>query len=216
MRQAYEWNLEGVKLPVELSGTQQIRLPQKFTILSICRVNFTGERHTIFSKRAPETYGNRPGVILQIHGSRVEFLSFGDGDRSWYMLTSQHHVLKPGQNYEILAARNGRKGFIYVNGIEVTGYTSRIASDDRRYFPGVSSRDVNCDEPITAGVTLYKWNTAYARQGFNRISGKIHHLGLITDLELPKSLLGYPPERTWLPMETFAKLYTKSKRLIFA
>jgi len=218
MDKRYEWDLKGTKkLPVELTNTRNIRLGAKFTIKAVARVNYTAERHTIFSKRALETFGNRPGVILQIHNSRIEFLTFGDGDKTWHILTTDYHILKAGQNYEILAWRNAErnKGGIYVDGISRTATTSHIVADDKRFLPGVSVKDVNCDESIIIGAQLMNWRAKEGRKPFCKLRGQIQYVQLITKIELPNKLLGYPAEKTWMPLQEYALRTKKPKKLTF-
>lgn len=192
-----------MKIPCEASGTRNRHFDREFFIRAVCRLKYTSGRHTIFSKRADRRRGNRPGVVLMVSGSRIEFLTFGDSDPAWYCTTTPYDTLKAAETYEILAGRmfNARRqliGVIYVNGLQVNQQLIHKV-DLPGYLPGVSKGDVNCDEPIHIGVTKYgKYH--------DKFDGTIKEVGAYNSYSLPKSVLAYPRHKQWYSTGEIARI----------
>ena len=200
-----ELYLTNAKLPAIVNRSARDRFRQDFAIRCICHVNILGSRHTIMSKRAESTFGNKPGVVLHIHGNRVELLTFGDGDTQWHCLLSNADVRKggipimAGERYEIFAGRKGKQGILYINGRPCVDIINSLHCDLPGFIGGVSAGDVNCDEPLRIGMHRF------SGRNYWKFDGKIEFLGLYNNIELPRGLLRYAPYRTWKPLNDVAE-----------
>lgn len=202
-----ELHLSKAKLPVVINSSTKYRFRDDFAIRCICHVEILGSRHTIMSKRAESTFGNKPGVALHIHGSRVELLTFGDGDDKWSCLLSKP-VIKAGQRYEIFVARKSGQGLIYVDGFPCVDFVNNLSCKEPGFVGGVTAGDVNCDEPVYIG--MHRFNG----RNYWKFDGKIEFLGLYNSYELPRGLLRYAPHKTWLyASEAAEQIGTPSKRI---
>ena len=148
-----EWM--GMRIPCMLEHTKEVRLGKDFTLRAQIKCDVMGGKQSIFSKRVPVSSGNRPGVVLLLHGSCIELMTFGDGDRAWITARTytnrqakamrQAPVIEVGQVYEVLAFRQGNEARIYVNGFDRTNPK----------FDKVSAGDIDCDMFAFAGMQLY-------------------------------------------------------------
>ena len=181
-----------------IAHSQHFRFGDTFEIRAVCHVEYTAEKHTIFSKRAVAK-GNRPGVILRLNGSSVEFLTFGDGDPQWHMLNTEHQIIKAGERYEILVRRWKGKGAIYINGQPRTRMLAHRYTDKPGVEPGVSGGDLNCDEPAYVGIDV-------AFKKYAKFHGNIEFVGIYNTDELPTGLLPYAPHKTWLPLSLLGEM----------
>ena len=128
---------------IENSGG--IRMAEEFTIRAQIKANTIGGIQTIFAKRHPVSTGNRPGVLVTLRGSLIEFMTFQNNGKEWKTARSRREVIKVGQKHEVLIFRAGARVDIYVNGINVTHpkYTT--------CWPG----DLNSDMELFIGGQLY-------------------------------------------------------------
>ena len=206
----HELILHSAKIPALINNSARSKFRADFIIRCICHVEILGSRHTIISKRTLSSRGNRPGIMLHIHGTRVELLTFGDNDKRWHVTASKHRSIMAGQRYEILAGRKGGKGLIYIDGLPNLDYVNTIQSDQPEFTGGVSLGDINCDEPFYVGVTHYNGHN------FWKFDGQIEFLGIYNSYELPQSILKTPPRRTWIYADDFRRVRdeTRSRRLI--
>ena len=124
----------GMKIPCECTNTKRFPLTDIFLIRAIFWVDYTANRHTIFCKRAAVKTGNRPGVLVQLDGSRIVFLTCADGDEIWHCIATERGLVKPGQKYELGIARKKGWGEIYLDG-----------------FPRVKKRSFFLPEPELEG-----------------------------------------------------------------
>ncbi len=138
-----EW--KGMVIPCLIEGSKGIRIPQEFTIRAQIKANIIGGIQSIFVKRHPLSTGNRPGILVTLRGSLIEFMTFENNGKDWKTARTRREVIKVGQKYEVLIFRDGSRVDIYVNGINVThpSYTT--------CWPG----DLNCDMEIFIGGQLY-------------------------------------------------------------
>lgn len=182
-----------------IAHSQHFRLGEMFEIRVVCHVEYTAEKHTILCKRAALRSGNRPGVILRLNGSSVEFLTFGDGDTQWHLLNTDHQLIKAGERYEILVRRWKDKGAIYINGQPRTRMLAHSHADKPGVLPGVSARDLNCDEPAYVGIEMSYRKCA-------KFHGNIEFVGIYNTGELPTGLLPYAPHKTWVPLSMLGEM----------
>jgi hypothetical protein len=216
-----ELKLTNAKLPAVVNGSARAKFRDDFFILCICHVEIWGSRHTIMSKRTSAYKGKKvgmllrdpgPGVMLHIHGglTRVELLTFGDGDILWHCLASRQKVIMPGERYEILAGRKDGQGFIYVNGYPCVDFANTLSSDQEGLIGGVSQGDINCDQPLYLGVTHF------SETNFWLFDGDIEFLGIYNDYELPTGLRGYPPRKTWMTSSEFMERIPPNTKRVFS
>ena len=135
----------GMATPCMLVGTREMRFGQAFTIKAEVKCDVIGGKQVVISKRVPVSHGNRPGVILLLHGSCVELMSFEDGGDSWITARTYSKVIKVGHKHEILAFREGKEARIYVNGIDQTNPK----------YDKIHAGDLNCDCDAFAGAQVY-------------------------------------------------------------
>lgn len=204
-----ELYLTNARLPAVINNSARDRFRDDFFILCICHVEILGSRHTILSKRFSKTRGNRPGVMLHIHGARIELLTFGDNDTQWHCLASKPKSIMPGERYEILAGRKGGKGILYINSFPSIDFANNISSDQAGFTGGVSGGDINCDEPIYVGVTHLD------RANFWKFDGSIKFLGIYNNYHLPTGLRGYPPRKTWMSGSEFMERIPPNTKTVF-
>lgn len=195
-----ELNLSKAQLPCLANGSARWKFADDFIIRCICHVEILGSRHTILSKRIPQTRGNRPGLMLHIHSARVELLTFGDNDKQWHCLVSKPKTIMAGERYEILAGRVKGKGVIYINGWHSVDFANNLSCDqaeDMGFTGGISQGDINCNEPVYLGLTHLE------NGNFWKFDGGIEFLGIYNNYELPKSLMRYKPRKTWMTQSEF-------------
>jgi len=160
-----EWM--GMSIPCMLEDTRNLRLGADFTIKALIKPDIIGGKQSILSKRVPVSKGDRPGIIILLHGSCVEFMTFAAGDKGWITARTIPKVIMVGQKYEILTYRAGNEARIYVNGIDRTNPKYNKAS------PG----DIDCDMYAFVGMQLYNSPTV-EREPF---VGKIFMVGMYQD-----------------------------------
>jgi hypothetical protein len=144
-----EW--KGMETPCMLDGTGGIRFGQAFTLRARIKADIIGGKQSIFSKRVPLSTGNRPGLVLFLHGSMIKMMTFQDGGESWITTASlpnpKHdpRLINVGEEHEILIYRSEGNARIYINGID------RTHPKYKTCCPG----DINCDMDIFLGCQLY-------------------------------------------------------------
>lgn len=128
-----------------IDGSGPVRMSEEFTIRAQFKANIIGGIQTIFAKRHPLSVGNRPGVLVTLRGSLIEFMTFENNGKEWKTARTRREVVKVGQKYEVLVFRAESRVDIYINGINVTHpkYT--------KCWPG----DLNSDMEVILGGQLY-------------------------------------------------------------
>lgn len=159
-----EW--KGFQIPCIIAGSKRLRLGQNFTIKAVIKCEIMGGQQTIFSKRVPIGEGNRPGVILLMHGSCIEFRTFQNGGKKWIDARTWAHTIKVGQVHEVLVLRSGNKVRLYINGIDQTNVK----------YDTIAGGDVNCDSDAFIGMQFY--NTMSPKEPFY---GNIYSIGIYED-----------------------------------
>lgn len=156
-----EW--KGMTIPCLIDGSGPVRIPQEFTIRAQIKANVIGGIQTIFAKRHPISTGNRPGILITLRGSLIEFMTFENNGKDWKTARSRREVIKVGQKYEVLVFRAGPRVDIYVNGLNVT----------HPKYTECWGGDLNSDMEIFIGAQLY--DTPELSEEFN---GKIYSVEL--------------------------------------
>lgn len=152
----------GATMPGMLTGTKSLRLDGDFTIKAVIKPHILGGKKVVVSKRWPLGEGNRPGMLLLVHGNCVELMTFENGGRSWRTARTIAQVIQLGELHEILAFRIGDRACIYVNGIDRTNPT----------YQTIHAGDLNCDVEMFVGCQVY--NEPEPKDVFK---GVVHFLG---------------------------------------
>jgi hypothetical protein len=152
-----------------IPATASAKVGQAFTVRADIRPFVIGGKQTILAKRVPKSKGNRPGFILMLNGSAIEFKTFADGDEKWITAKTKRGTIKVGEFYKLLVFRSGNQASIYVNGIDRT--------DPK--FNKAAVGDVNCDVDAFIGFQVYD---VVREQQPMRDGGKIYMIGVYNDI----------------------------------
>jgi len=159
-----EWM--GMTSPCMLTDTKLVRIANDFTIKAVIKPDIIGGKQSIISKRVPLSKGNRPGVILLLHGRCIELMTFENNGKAWMTARTLPKVIEVGQQYEILAFRAGNEARIYVNGFDRTN----------PIYNKVCPGDLSCEMDAFCGMQLY--DEVKEKEVF---VGKIFMIGLYDD-----------------------------------
>jgi hypothetical protein len=109
-----------------LEDTAPIRISSDFTIELWFHPNVIGGKQALFSKRAPVSTGNRPGLTVFLHGSMVKMMTYEDGGKGWITTASYGNpkqdprLVCAGEACKVYIFRSGGNARIYINGIDRT------------------------------------------------------------------------------------------------
>lgn len=109
-----------MKIPCIIDRRFNIEFGDDFRIRAVIRPFHTGGLQTIFAKRVPQKKGEVYGVVLCLRGTVVQLLTRAQGDKTWYFTRSGRGYVQAQQTYEIVAARSGSRGRIFIEGIDRT------------------------------------------------------------------------------------------------
>lgn len=152
-----------------LQGSGKLKVGDAFTLRAEIRPFTIGGYQVILAKRIPASKGNRPGFILLLNGSCVEFWTFADGDDQWHIAKTPFKTIQAGEFYKIMVTRSGNTAQIFANGIDVTDHL----------HSSVSSGDVNNDVDAFVGFQVYD---VIAEQEPFRDGGQIYMIGIYNDI----------------------------------
>lgn len=152
-----------------LQGSGKLKVGNDFTLRAEIRPFTIGGYQTIFTKRIPVSHGNRPGFILMLNGSHVEFMTFADGDDQWHIAKTAAKTIKVGEFYKIMVTRSGSMARIFINGVDRTDPV----------FSTAASGDINNDVDGFIGFQVYD---ILAEQEMFRDGGRIYMVGIYNDI----------------------------------
>ena len=161
--------VQGAPTRCMIEGTASAKVGQAFTVRAEIRAFTIGGKQTIVAKRVPKSKGNRPGFILMLNGSSVEFKTFENGGEKWIVAKTPQNTIRVGEFYKLLVFRSGEEASIYVNGIDRT---------DRKCNK-VAVGDLNCDVDAFIGFQVYD---KVAEQSPMLDGGRIYMIGVYNDI----------------------------------
>ena len=169
MNQIKLFEVTGAPTRCMIPGSASRRLAHDFTIKAEFRPFIIGGKQTILSKRVPCSKGNRPGFVLLLNGSVVEFMTFEDGGQKWYTAKTVSGAITVGEYYKLLIFRSGSRATIFVNGVDRTDPVYNMAAGG----------DINCDVDAFIGFQVYD---IVAEREPMKPKGMIYNVGIYNDL----------------------------------